>query len=135
MGLFKRLFGQEDADWQTGATAVPTPTPAPVPDQPLAKFGVTGNVQTTVLQGADAKQALQGIESMTGMDLDGDGRIAGGAPAPANPLAAAIAKAQHGDVVSQLERLAALKASGALTEAEFAAEKAKLLGEPPPPAA
>jgi hypothetical protein len=32
------------------------------------------------------------------------------------------------DRVAALERLAALKASGALTEAEFAAEKARILG-------
>ena len=32
------------------------------------------------------------------------------------------------DVVSQLERLAALKEQGILTEEEFAAQKAKLLG-------
>ena len=32
------------------------------------------------------------------------------------------------DVISQLERLGALKAQGLLTEQEFAAQKAKLLG-------
>ena len=32
------------------------------------------------------------------------------------------------DVISQLERLGALKAQGILTEEEFAAQKAKLLG-------
>jgi hypothetical protein len=32
------------------------------------------------------------------------------------------------DVLSQLERLGALKAQGLLTEEEFAAQKAKLLG-------
>jgi hypothetical protein len=32
------------------------------------------------------------------------------------------------DVITQLERLGALKAQGLLTEEEFAAEKAKLLG-------
>jgi membrane protease subunit (stomatin/prohibitin family) len=43
------------------------------------------------------------------------------APAPA-PAAAAP------DTVAQLTQLAALKDSGALTEAEFEAEKAKILG-------
>jgi hypothetical protein len=33
------------------------------------------------------------------------------------------------DRIAQLERLAALHDSGALTEAEFAAEKAKILGD------
>ena len=32
------------------------------------------------------------------------------------------------DVITQLERLGALKAQGILTEEEFAAQKAKLLG-------
>jgi len=46
------------------------------------------------------------------------------APAPAAPQAAAAAP----DPVAQLTQLAALKESGALTEAEFDAEKAKILG-------
>jgi hypothetical protein len=36
--------------------------------------------------------------------------------------------ATQDDVITQLERLGALKAQGLLTEQEFAAEKAKLLG-------
>ncbi len=59
-------------------------------------------------------QAIRAAEAMTGMDLDGDGTIAGAAP--------------RGDRVAQLERLAALHRSGALTDAEFEAEKARLLG-------
>jgi hypothetical protein len=49
------------------------------------------------------------------------------APAPAAaPPAPAAAPAP--DPIAQLTQLAALKDSGALTEAEFEAEKAKLLG-------
>ena len=44
------------------------------------------------------------------------------APPPAAP------PAQEEDVITQLERLGALKAQGLLTEEEFAAQKAKLLG-------
>jgi Tfp pilus assembly protein PilO len=40
----------------------------------------------------------------------------------------APAAAPQGDVVSQLERLAALQQQGILTPEEFAAQKAKLLG-------
>ena len=47
------------------------------------------------------------------------------APAPAPPPAPAP---QAPDPIAQLTQLAALKDSGALTEAEFEAEKAKLLG-------
>jgi len=42
-------------------------------------------------------------------------------PPPAAP-------APEEDVITQLERLGALKAQGLLTEEEFAAQKAKLLG-------
>jgi hypothetical protein len=47
------------------------------------------------------------------------------AAVPAAPVAAAPAQ---DDVISQLERLGALKAQGILTEEEFAAQKAKILG-------
>jgi hypothetical protein len=40
----------------------------------------------------------------------------------------AAAPAPEEDVLTQLERLGALKAQGILTEEEFAAQKAKLLG-------
>ena len=40
----------------------------------------------------------------------------------------APAPAPEDDVIAQLERLGALKAQGLLTEEEFAAQKAKLLG-------
>jgi len=48
------------------------------------------------------------------------------APPPAAPAAAAAPAG--GDVVSQLKDLAALKEQGILTDAEFAAQKAKILG-------
>ena len=48
-------------------------------------------------------------------------------PAPA-PAAAAPAPAADADYVAQLERLAKLKEQGVLTDQEFAAEKAKILG-------
>jgi hypothetical protein len=47
------------------------------------------------------------------------------APAPA-PAPAPVAAAP--DPIEQLTQLAALKDSGALTEAEFEAQKAKILG-------
>ena len=49
------------------------------------------------------------------------------APPPPQPQYVA-APPSNEDVVSQLERLGALKAQGLLTEAEFNAQKAKLLG-------
>ena len=50
------------------------------------------------------------------------------APAPQEMLYAEPPPMQENDVISQLERLGALKAQGILTEEEFAAQKAKLLG-------
>ncbi|MCB8984381.1 MAG: SHOCT domain-containing protein [Ardenticatenaceae bacterium] len=47
------------------------------------------------------------------------------APPPAEEY---YAPPSQEDVITQLERLGALKAQGILTEEEFAAEKAKLLG-------
>jgi hypothetical protein len=46
----------------------------------------------------------------------------------AQQAAAQAPAAPQGDVVAQLTQLAALKDQGVLTEAEFAAQKAKLLG-------
>ena len=48
------------------------------------------------------------------------------APPPAAPAPAAPAPQE--DSIAQLERLGALKAQGILTEEEFAAQKAKILG-------
>ena len=52
-------------------------------------------------------------------------------PAPEQQVVyveAPAAPAPDEDVITQLERLGALKAQGLLTEEEFAAQKAKLLG-------
>ncbi len=51
------------------------------------------------------------------------------APPPQQMYAAPPpAQASQEDVIAQLERLGALKAQGLLTDEEFAAQKAKLLG-------
>ena len=54
-------------------------------------------------------------------------QAAGQAPAP-EPQYAPAPEAAAPDPIEQLTKLAALKDSGALTEAEFEAEKAKILG-------
>jgi len=53
---------------------------------------------------------------------------ASAAPAAAAPAPAAAPAADQSDVIAQLKELAALKDQGILTEEEFAAQKAKLLG-------
>jgi membrane protease subunit (stomatin/prohibitin family) len=61
-------------------------------------------------------------------DYDRDQRIADlEAQQAANAPQAAPAAAPQVDVVAQLEKLAALKDQGILTQAEFDAQKAKLL--------
>jgi hypothetical protein len=50
------------------------------------------------------------------------------APPPQEQYYEAPPPAPEDDVITQLERLGALKAQGILTEEEFAAQKAKLLG-------
>ncbi len=50
------------------------------------------------------------------------------APQPQEQYAPAPAEPSQEDVISQLERLGALKAQGILTEEEFAAQTAKILG-------
>lgn len=63
-------------------------------------------------------EQLARLEQMTGMDLDGDGTV-GGAARPGQGAA--------DDRVGRLERLAQLRASGALTDAEFEQEKRRIL--------
>ena len=92
---------------------------------------VTTHVETKVVDLSDdpeaAKQMLGTMEAATGMDLDGDGRIGGAGVAP--PAASPSPAPSMGDAtVSRLERLAALHKHGALTDEEFAQQKAKLLG-------
>ena len=50
------------------------------------------------------------------------------APPPPPPAPAPAAAASTDDLVTQLKELAALRDQGILTDAEFAAQKAKLLG-------
>jgi len=49
-------------------------------------------------------------------------------PPPAAPMAAAPAAAPEDDRIGKLKELAHLKDQGVLTEEEFAAEKARILG-------
>lgn len=114
-----KIVWDEIHDWDVGAAAQAQqlaqamnqqPAPMPPDGQPPPTQGTSS---TVMINGRPATpEELKQYEAMTGMDLDGDGRLAGGAD----------------DRLSALERLAALKASGALTEAEFEAEKARILG-------
>jgi hypothetical protein len=65
-----------------------------------------------------AAQKIAMVEQATGMDLNADGKIGADASGAGNST----------ERIAQLERLAELHTSGALSDAEFDAEKAKLLG-------
>ena len=142
-----RILWDEVQSWEVEAAARAQQM-AQMMNQPQAPGapgvpGVAGQPVVMVNGRPATPQELQQYEAMTGMDLDGDGRIAGGAAAPPGGIQAMVAgamAAQPGQPVDQpgtaddrvaaLERLAALKASGALTEAEFEAEKARILQAP-----
>ena len=57
-----------------------------------------------------------------------ESQAAAPAPAVASSPTSAPTPASADELISQLERLAKLRDSGVLTEAEFAAQKARLLG-------
>lgn len=81
---------------------------------------VSGKVSRRQQQKADEKQQEQ---------LQAQQQQAAAQPpvAPPPPAAPAAASASE-DMISQLERLAALKSQGILTDEEFAAQKARILG-------
>jgi hypothetical protein len=83
----------------------------------LSAAGIDPNSLGQLMSQAQQVQA-QAAQMQGGMP--GFGQVPGMAPQAAQPQA---------DPVEQLEKLAALKEKGALTEAEFEAEKAKVLGQ------
>ncbi len=88
--------------------------------------GAPANVQFIGGSPADLPpEKLAKLEAFLGQDLNGDGVI-GGATAPAAGWAPPTATPAD-DRLAQLERLAHLHATGALTDDEFAREKARLL--------
>jgi hypothetical protein len=86
-------------------------------DAALSAAGVdAGSLSDLMNQAQQLRaQAMQAQSGMAGMQMPG-------MTPPAAPQPEA-------DAVDQLERLAKLKESGALTEAEFEAQKAKILGQ------
>src|SRR5262249_50188257 len=87
---------------------------------PAVVGGGSKHPQAKSQQAADAA-AYQQEQQQAAME-------AAAAQAAAAQQAAAPAPAAADDSIAQLERLAALKQQGILTEAEFEAQKAKILG-------
>ena len=87
--------------------------------------GMSRRQQGKAQQAADA-QAYEQEQQQAQIDAQVAAAVAAQAPPPAAP--AAPAAAAEDDVIAQLTKLGELKAQGILTEEEFAAQKAKLLG-------
>lgn len=91
---------------------------------------VSGNVTRRQQRRADeraqpeASEAQVQAEQAAAQQAQLDARAA----APVAPPPPAAPAAAPNDVISQLERLAALKGQGILTDEEFAAQKARILG-------
>lgn len=87
--------------------------------QQSAAFSAAGVDPNQISALMEQAQQLRPHAGQAQAGMPGMGQVPGMAPAPAQPQT---------DPVEQLEKLAKLKESGALTEAEFEAEKAKILG-------
>lgn len=83
----------------------------------VARTAVVAGTATAVSNRVSRRQGMRWAEQ----------EAAQAAPPPAAPAPAAAAPAAA--PIEQLKELADLKAQGILTEEEFAAQKAKLLGE------
>jgi Short C-terminal domain len=151
--VFKRLFGRKNSEddvfgglgsASSGASVGPVPdssvpagqsaqaspmpygsgdlqdVPAEVQDM-IQQFqssfpGMHVQVQNREIAAQQNPDLIRSLEATTGMDLDGDGQVA--TPVAADPDAARL---------EQLERLAKLRDSGALSPDEFEREKKRLL--------
>jgi hypothetical protein len=91
----------------------------------MARTAVVAGTASAVSGGVARRQQAKYAEQ----DANAAAQEQPAAPQPAAPQpAAAPAAAPQADVVGQLKELAALKDQGILTEEEFAAQKAKILG-------
>ncbi|GHE26423.1 SHOCT domain-containing protein [Kitasatospora indigofera] len=85
----------------------------------VARTAVIAGTATTVSNRVSRRQANRWASQ--------EAPQAAPAPAPAQPAPAAPGPASMDDKLDQLKELAALKDQGVLTEAEFAAQKARIL--------
>jgi hypothetical protein len=85
--------------------------------------GMSRHQQNKAQQAADA-EAYEQQQQQAQIDA----QVAAAMAAQAPPPAAAPAASAEDDTIAQLTKLGELKAAGILTEEEFAAQKAKILG-------
>jgi hypothetical protein len=89
----------------------------------MAKTAVVAGTATATRNAVNRRQADKNVEAYA------DAQQQYAQPAPQQATAPAPAPApDEDDTIAQLERLGQLKAQGILTDEEFAAEKAKILG-------
>jgi hypothetical protein len=88
--------------------------------------GMSRHQQAKAQQAADA-EAYQQQQQQAQIDAQIAASMAAQAPPPPPPAAAPAASAEN-DTIAQLTKLGELKAAGVLSEEEFAAQKAKILG-------
>lgn len=98
---------------------------SPLGSGPLSHLPMAEQVQKQL---ADAMAQAE-ANMKTAHAYSPPGGFPGAVAAAAGAAAAFPAGPTEGDTISQLERLDALRASGALTEGEFAEQKRRVLGE------
>ncbi|WP_322410893.1 SHOCT domain-containing protein [Microbacterium invictum] len=74
------------------------------------------------------QEQYQAAQQQAQMDAAAQAAVAAQMPQAAAPAASAPAAGGGDDMIARLQQLAAMKQAGVLTEEEFAAAKAKLLG-------
>ncbi len=109
---------------RTGGRVV---TEVAVPEEIVLQLA--GSVQAQAQEPARRRVGRAGLlGSMVRMAVPGPARIGAASPAGAGAAPATVASADGADLPGQLQQLAGMLEAGLLTEAEFAAAKARLLG-------
>jgi hypothetical protein len=93
----------------------------------VARTAVVAGTATAVSNRVSRRQANRWSQQEDEQYAQQQQQYAQPAPAPV-PAPAAPSESSESDMISQLKQLAELKDQGILTEEEFAAQKAKILG-------
>ena len=91
----------------------------------MARTAAVVGTATATRNAVNRRQADKNVAAYTQAEQAASAQVA---PPPQEQYAPPPPPAPEEDVITQLERLGALKAQGILTEEEFQAQKAKLLG-------
>ncbi len=90
----------------------------------MARTAAVVGTATATRNAVNRRQADKNVQAYTQAEQAASAQVA---PPPQEQYYEPAAPAAEEDVITQLERLGALKAQGILTEEEFASQKAKLL--------